>query len=191
MKHAKRVLTGLLAAVALVVFAGCGGADTSTPTGAFDAGIKAVKSYNKDGIAKYFEGVTAEDLTSSMGGTSAFDEALVVDLVKTMYEKLDCKVVSESVEDATATLTVEVKWLDPTQLQQNYISAVLSSSIASDLMSGKTMTEEMQKEALNVMKSAISKTGQGEASTKQVQMVKENGQWKISQDALESLLQKN
>ena len=42
MKQAKRILMAAMAAMLVFVFAGCGGQDTNTPEGAFNAGIAAV-----------------------------------------------------------------------------------------------------------------------------------------------------
>ena len=39
MKQAKRILMAAMAAMLVFVFAGCGGQDTNTPEGAFNAGI--------------------------------------------------------------------------------------------------------------------------------------------------------
>lgn len=52
MKQAKRVLMAAMAAMLVFVFAGCGGQDTNTPEGAFNAGIAALKDFDSNAMEK-------------------------------------------------------------------------------------------------------------------------------------------
>ena len=70
MKRTKRVLMAAMAAMMVFVFAGCGGQDTNTPEGAFNAGIAAIKKYDANAMEKYLTGATASEIDG------AFDEML-------------------------------------------------------------------------------------------------------------------
>ena len=63
MKQAKRILMAAMAAMLVFVFAGCGGQDTNTPEGAFNAGIAAVKDCDTAAMDKYLTGDPASELS--------------------------------------------------------------------------------------------------------------------------------
>ena len=63
MKQAKRVLMAAMAAILVFVFAGCGGQDTNTPEGAFNAGIAALKDFDSNAMDKYLTGILPASLT--------------------------------------------------------------------------------------------------------------------------------
>ena len=73
MKQAKRILMAAMAAMLVFVFAGCGGQDTNTPEGAFNAGIAAVKDCDTAAMDKYLTGDPASELSDGFAqlGTSA------------------------------------------------------------------------------------------------------------------------
>lgn len=107
MKQAKRVLMAAMAAMLVFVFAGCGGQDTNTPEGAFNAGIAAVKDCDTAAMDKYLTGDPASELSDAFAqlGTSA---NAAKDVYKALYSKLNCKVLSVEEEGDTATLQIEV-----------------------------------------------------------------------------------
>ena len=128
MKQAKRILMAAMAAMLVFVFAGCGGQDTNTPEGAFNAGIAAVKDCDTAALDKYLTGDPASELSDGFAqlGTSA---NAAKDVYKALYSKLNCKVLSVEEEGDTATLQIEVTFLDKTQFQSNLMAAALSAGL--------------------------------------------------------------
>ena len=175
MKQAKRVLMAAMAAMLVFVFAGCGGQDTNTPEGAFNAGIAALKDFDSNAMEKYLTGVMADDLDSEMNQLGAVGTA-AKDLLKTVYSKLDCKVLSVEENGDTATLQVEVTFLDVTQLQSNMVSAMMSAGLMG-MTSGDE--EEIMEKMVPAIKEAVEKTPQGEPVQTEATMILEDGQWKI------------
>lgn len=176
MKQAKRILMAAMAAMLVFVFAGCGGQDTNTPEGAFNAGIAAVKDCDTAAMDKYLTGDPASDLSDGFAqlGTSA---NAAKDVYKALYSKLNCKVLSVEEEGDTATLQIEVTFLDKTQFQSNLMAAALSAGLTN--LSNVSSQEEMMEKMMPVIKEAIEKTPQGEPQQTEATMVLEEGQWKI------------
>ena len=77
----------------------------------------------------------------------------------------------------TATLQVEVTFLDVAQFQSNMLAAALSAGLTS--MTNVSSQEEMVEKMIPVIKEAIEKTPQGEAEQTEATMVLEEGQGKI------------
>lgn len=159
MKQAKRVLMAAMAAMLVFVFAGCGGQDTNTPEGAFNAGIAALKDFDSNAMDKYLTRNPASELNDAFAqlGTSA---NAAKDVYKALYSKLNCKVLSVEEEGDTATLQIEVTFLDKTQFQSNLMAAALSAGLTN--MSNVSSQEEMMEKMMPVIKEAIEKTPQGE-----------------------------
>ncbi len=176
MKRTKRVLMAAMAAMMVFVFAGCGGQDTNTPEGAFNAGIAAIKKYDANAMEKYLTGATASEIDGAFDEMGASADAMR-DVYKTLFSKLDCKVLSVEENGDTATLQVEVTFLDVAQFQSNMLAAALSAGLTS--MTNVSSQEEMVEKMIPVIKEAIEKTPQGEAEQTEATMVLEEGQWKI------------
>lgn len=176
MKQAKRVLMAAMAAMLVFVFAGCGGQDTNTPEGAFNAGIAALKDFDSNAMEKYLTGNPASELNDAFAqlGTSA---NAAKDVYKALYSKLNCKVLSVEEEGDTATLQVEVTFLDKTQFQNNLMAAALSAGLTN--MSNVSSQEELMEKMMPIIKEAIEKTPKGEPQQTEATMVLEEGQWKI------------
>lgn len=176
MKRTKRILMAAMAAMMVFVFAGCGGQDTNTPEGAFNAGIAAIKDYDTNAMEKYLTGATAGELDSVFDELGSSGNA-VKDVYKALFSKLDCKVLSVEENGDTATLQVEVTFLDMTQFQSNLVSAALSAGLTN--MANVTSQEELMEKMIPVIKEAIEKTPQSEPQQSEATMILEEGQWKI------------
>lgn len=98
-------------------------------------------------------------------------------MYKALYSKLNCKVLSVEEEGDTATLQIEVTFLDKTQFQSNLMAAALSAGLTN--LSNVSSQEEMMEKMMPVIKEAIEKTPQGEPQQTEATMVLEEGQWKI------------
>lgn len=181
MKAWKRMLTATLASLMVFAFAGCGGQDTNTPKGAFEAGMTAYKEYDKNGIQKYFVSELQYNINSFFSAfgikEDSVEESVFKDLWQSMVGKNEYKVISVEENGNEATLVVEARELDNIQLQANILSEISDAGL--NLMS-TTISDEEAAKLLLIIKEACQKTPLKDAAEIRVSMILEDGQWKIS-----------
>ncbi|MDL2220382.1 DUF5105 domain-containing protein [Eubacteriales bacterium OttesenSCG-928-N14] len=171
----------LLVALAMVfALAACGGgsADTSSASGAFDAGMTALKKLDGAGMEKYIVGFDADDVSSLLGDLTelGLSEEEAKDLFVTMLNKLSWKVLAEEMDSdgKSATLEIEVTMPDM-EAMATHANAQLMTWIAENPTASK---EDIIKEVISAFKAAAGESGT-KSETGEAKMVKEDSGWMI------------
>lgn len=162
-----------------IALVGCGQDSGETPEQAVTNALTAVQNLDQDTAEKYFR---YEDLITSDSESEEFMED--EETVKLMFDKLDFKIVSSSIEDDTAIVETEITNIDLTTIIIEYIQQAMTVAFeyafaGDDAPSDAEMEEQMEILFIEMLQDEDSKTV---TTTVDIHLTKNADSWKLTID---------
>ena len=183
MKRIKQIGCAVLAMVSLALLAACG-PDVSTPSGAYQAGMDAMKNFDEKGLAAYFQDGVTDNMFDYFATFDETERKTARELAKAMYKKLETKVLEETVNGNSATLKVEIAWVDREEIQTGLAGGLAENGLTTADLSEKSNQDKL----VQILKDVFGKAERTEPKTVTVPMILEDGQWRIAENPVESFL---
>lgn len=183
MKRIKQLGCAVLCVMSFMLLAACG-PDVSTPTGAYQAGMNAMKTFDEKGMRAYFQDGVTDNMFDYFATFDETEQKTAQELAKAMYKKLETKVLEETVNGNSATLKVEIAWVDREEIQAGLANGLAKNGLTTADLSEKSNEDKL----VQILKDVFGKAERTDPKTVTVPMILEDGQWKIAENPVELFL---
>lgn len=172
MNYLKRIVCFLTAVILVVAVSGCG---TKGPGKVMSETLDSIKKGDDKAVSEILDSqIQAEEGTNSENVDS---EKKMIEAVK----KISYKINSETIDGNSATVNVTVNGPDIADALSQFMEKALSDALSS-AFSGDTMTEAETDEKYDKMFAEILDNVKFSDRTMDIEMVKDNNEWKIKDE---------
>ena len=169
MKYLKKVMCFFMTAILILIVSGCG---TKSPSKAISEKLNSIKNGNNQTISEVLNSEISQEKTDDSEYIESKNK--MIDSVK----KITYKINSETVEGDTATVNITVNGPDLADAFSKFMQKAFSDAL-SNAFSGNTETQEEIDAKYDKIFSEILENMNFSDRTMDVEMVKENKEWKV------------
>lgn len=160
------------------------GCKSETPTDVVNAYFSSIKKSDSKEAQKLIEDTISDEVLNEESGTTSTkdenkdkskkkDEQELDESLKMYFSKIDAKVLSEKVKEDKATVKVQLKAPN----YSNLLLAVMEESIAQTFNGKEVKEDDVEKNLEEKIKNSKSETRSG-----QINLIKKDNEWKIQSD---------
>ena len=162
----------------------------NNPERTVDEVFKALKKGSINSLNIYSLASSASSLEDSLGSDLIGDtdddsnKTQEEELLRSCFTQLEWKIVSSKIDGDSAIVNVEVTNKDFSKIINEYFTEIFTKALSSSF-TDEEMTEE---EMLNIFKQKIDGITETRTITEDIDMVRENGMWKLNEENIEYIL---